>query len=1021
MDKIEILATKTGLKIPRVFTKHGETLEDVFNYVKWSKRKCEIKDIGGKVIFEMDNVEVPEFWSQTAADILAQKYFRKGDVPEVKYESSLKQVVRRLVKFWRYFGEKNGMFASKEDANAFEAEVGYTLIFQIAAPNSPQWFNAGLNLLYGIKGSEAGLYYFDPESGTIKESEDSYSRPLVHACFIQSIKDDLLNEGGIMDLLNKEVKIFKFGAGSGINFSPLRAKGEPLSGGGFSSGVISFLKIFDVAANSIKSGGRVRRSAKMVILNADHPEIEDFIMWKVKEERKYLALVKSGLANLDIDEMSSTVFGQNSNNSVRVTNEFMRIAINNEDWNLIRRTDKKIAKVIKASYLLELISKATWECGDPALQYDDTINEWNTVPLTGRINATNPCSEFIFLDNTACNLASINLVKFYDFKSKTFDLEKFKHVVRLWTIVLDITVDAASFPSKEIAENSYKTRPLGLGYTNLGSLLMIMGLPYDSEQARNLAGAITGIMTAQCYITSAEIASFKGPFPEFEKNREYMLKVIRNHRKAAYGANEEEFEGLSIKPVVLNHSFIPEYISKELLKLWDKALFLGERFGYRNAQVTLIAPTGTISFVMDADTTGIEPDYSLVKFKKLAGGGYLKIVNKSFLIALSNLGYTKEQIEDIVKYVLGHNTLENAPFINKEKLLEIGFDETDIEKIENALPNIMDIKLVFNPSFLGEDCMKKLGFEENEYKDLNFDLLKSLGFSDKEIEIANEYICGTQTIEGAPHIKPEHYSTFDCAVKCGKKGKRFIQPIAHVKMMATIQPLLSGGISKTVNLPNEASIEDIKDIYIEAWKLGLKSISIYRDGSKTIQALYSKIEELFPKEKKLEKRRLPPERKSITHKFRVGNQEGYIHVGLFEDGKPGEIFVTISKQGSTLAGLMDGVAILTSVALQYGVPLKDLVSKFINTRFEPSGWTENKEIPVATSILDYIFKWLAFKFLSKEELEEIGLTKGDKQERKKEKVEVNNSGISCYTCGNLMIRAGTCFVCVVCGATSGCS
>ncbi|MCS7123309.1 MAG: adenosylcobalamin-dependent ribonucleoside-diphosphate reductase, partial [Candidatus Aenigmarchaeota archaeon] len=854
--------------------------------------------------------------------------------------------------------------------------------------------------------------------------EDSYSRPLIHACFIQSIKDDLVNEGGIMDLLTREAKIFKFGGGSGINFSPLRARGEPLSGGGFSSGVISFLKVFDVLANSIKSGGRVRRSAKMVILNIDHPEIEDFIMWKVNEEKKFLALVKAGLCKLEMEELSSNVFGQNSNNSIRVTNEFIEKALKNEDWNLIARTSKKIVKTVKASYLLDLISKATWECGDPALQYDNTINEWNTVPLTGRINATNPCSEFIFIDNTACNLASLNLVKFYDVQSKTFDVKALQHVVRLWTIVLDISIDAASYPSKEIAENSYKTRPLGLGYTNLGALLMIMNYPYDSEEGRNIAGAITALITAYSYITSAEIASFKGPFPEFEKNKEYMLKVIRNHRRAAYGANKEEFEDLSIKPETLNHSFIPEYISKEVLKAWDKALFLGEKFGYRNAQTTLIAPTGTISLIMDADTTGIEPDYSLVKFKKLADGGFLKIVNKSFIIALKNLGYERGEIEEIVKYVIGHNTLEKAPFINKEKLLALGFDEKDIKRIEEALPTIIDLSLVFNPAFLGKECMERLGFNEKEYMNPSFNLLKSLNFSDEEIEKANEYICGAQTVEGAPYLKLEHYQIFDCAVRCGKKGKRFISPIAHLKMMAKVQPFLSGGISKTVNMPNEATIEDIKNIYLEAWKLGLKSVSIYRDGSKTIQALYSKITELFPKEKTLERRRLPPERKSITHKFRVGNQEGYIHVGLFEDGKPGEIFITISKQGSTLAGLMDGCAILTSMALQYGVPLKDLVNKLINTRFEPSGWTDNKQIPIATSILDYIFKWLAFKFLSKEELEEIGLVKRREEKTIKiEKIEnnISNNNIVCNECGNLMIAAGTCFVCIVCGATSGCS
>ena len=1021
-----ILATSKGLRIKRVFTSEGEKLEDIFSKIQWVKRKSEIRDPDGTIVFKMDDVEVPIFWSQTATDILAQKYFRKAGVPETGSEKSLKQVVKRLAGFWRYWGEKLGYFASKEDADAFEAEIGYMLIFQMASPNSPQWFNAGLNLFYGIRGDKSGLWYFD-ENGDVKESVDSFSRPLIHACFIQPIKDDLLNSGGIMDLAIRESRIFKFGSGSGTNFSPLRAKGEPLSGGGYSSGLMSFLKIFDVVAGSIKSGGTTRRSAKMVIVNVDHPEIEDFIMWKVKEENKYLALVKAGLCKLDMDEMNTTVFGQNSNNSVRVTNEFMEAALNNSDWKLIRRTDGKVAKVVKASYLLDLICKASWECADPALQFDDTINEWNPTPLTGRINATNPCSEFIYLDNTACNLASLNLLEFYDFETKVFDVEKFKHAVRLWTIVLDITVSAAGYPSKEIAEMSRRTRPLGLGYTNLGALLIVMCMPYDSEEARNFAGAITAILTAESYATSAELASIFGPFEEFEKNREHMLKVIRNHRRAAYGFNEG-YEGLSIKPVPLDHSYLPEHLSEEVKKCWDRALKLGEIYGYRNAQVTNIAPTGTISFIMDADTTGIEPDYSLVKFKKLSGGGYLKIVNKSVVLALANLGYDKEQIEDILKYVLGRNSFENAPYINKQRLLELGFTEKDIEKMEKALPNTFDIRFIFNPKFLGEEVMERLGFSEDEYNDPNFDLLKALGFTDEQIEEANEYICGTQTIEGAPHLKKEHYPIFDCAVKCGRKGKRFINYLAHVKMMAKVQPFLSGGISKTVNMPQEATVEDIKNVYIEAWKLGLKSISIYREGSKILQALYSKIDNLLEEKSKVVRRKLPAERKSITHKFRVGNQEGYIHVGLFEDDSPGEIFIDIAKQGSTLAGLMDSFAIVISIALQYGVPLKVLASKFINTRFEPSGWTDNKNIPIATSLLDYIFRWLALKFLSKEDLEELGIlpkkVKLEEKSKEENKLAVINNGssdITCHECGNIMVRSGTCFVCIACGSTSGCS
>jgi ribonucleoside-diphosphate reductase alpha chain len=1046
---------RTGLKIKRYFTKPNE---NVYNTVNWVRRTSLIKNPDGTIVFKMDNVEVPDFWSQTATDILAQKYFRKKGVPQLDQdgnpildaegkpilggETSLKQVVHRLAGCWTFWGQKYGYFASEEDAKSFYDEVAYMLIHQFAAPNSPQWFNTGLHYAYGISGPPQGHWYVDPDTGHLTQSTDAYSRPQCHACFIQSVSDDLVNEGGIMDLAVREARIFKYGSGTGTNFSTLRARGEPLSGGGFSSGVMSFLRIYDQVAGSIKSGGTTRRAAKMVILNADHPEIESFIRWKADEEEKFATLVAAGVVSADsIEAAGEHVFGQNSNNSVRVTDEFMRAVIEDGDWNLIRRTDGLPAKTVKARRIWRMIAEAAWKCADPGVQFDTTINDWHTCPASGRINASNPCSEYMFLDNTACNLASLNLKKFFDEHTTIFDVEAFKHATRLWTIVLEISVLMAEYPSKEIAQLSHEYRTLGLGYTNLGSILMTAGIPYDSDKARAIAAAITAIMTGEAYATSAEMAAALGPFPGFEKNRKHMLRVIRNHRRVVYNARREEFEGLHIIPPCLDHSQCPEYLLKAAMECWDRALTLGERYGYRNAQTTLIAPTGTISFVMDADTTGIEPDFALVKFKKLVGGGYFKIVNQSVAPALRNLGYTEDQITDILRYMLGTNRFETSPYINTFTLRRKGFTEEDIRKMEKALPAALDLSFVFNVNILGEECLQRLGFTKEQYSRPNFNLLKAIGFRDDEIEAATEYICGTHTIEGAPHLRPEHYPVFDCANKCGRRGTRFIDYMAHVRMMAAVQPLLSGGISKTVNVPNHATVEDIQQVYFDAWRLGLKSISIYRDGSKVVQPL-----SVFRERKgeaKPQRRRLPPERKAIAHKFRVGNQEGYLHVGLYDDGAPGEIFITIAKQGSTLAGLMDSFALATSIALQYGVPLKVLVSKFINSRFEPMGWTDNPDIPMAKSIIDYIFRWLALKFLPKEELEELGLlsgkpsltpdnheeglkhkepsTLGSARPLREQDYDLTGDAPTCYECGSLMLRAGSCYTCQQCGSTSGCS
>ncbi len=1053
-QRVQLAGEQKGLKIPRLFTKAGE---NVYDTAEWERRTSLIKNPDGTIVFKMENVEIPKFWSQTALDILAQKYFRKRGVPQfdvdgnpvldangqqvIGSETSLRQVVHRLAGCWVWWGKKYNYFATEEDAQAFYDEIAHMLLYQFSAPNSPQWFNTGLHWAYGITGPAQGHWFVDPDTKELKLSSDAYSHAQCHACFIQPVRDDLINEGGILDLAVREARIFKYGSGTGTNFSNLRAKGEHLSGGGTSSGVMSFLKIYDTVAGSIKSGGTTRRAAKMVLLNVDHPEIEAFIRWKANEEKKFAALVGAGLVDgYNVESAGEHVFGQNSNNSVRVTDEFMKAVIEDKDWNLTWRTDGRVAKTVKARYLWDTIAQAAWECADPGLQFDTTYNDWHTSPASGRINATNPCSEFSYLDNSACNLASLNLGKFLN---GTFNIESFKHAVRLWTIVLEISVLMAQLPSKEIADVTYRTRSLGLGYTNLGSVLMRLGISYDSDKARAISAAITAIMGGESYATSAEMASVLGPFEEFEKNREHMLRVVRNHRRAVYNAAKEEYEQLNVVPLGIDHTQCPEYLLKDAIESWDRALLIGEQYGYRNAQATLIAPTGTISFVMDADTTGVEPDFALIKFKKLVGGGYFKIVNQSVEPALRNLGYTEEQIKDIIRYMVGSNKFEGTPYINIFTLKRKGFTDDDISKMENLLPSALDLSFVLNISTLGKECLGRLGLKESQYMEPSFNLLKGLGFRDDEIEAANEFVCGTQTIEGAPHLKTEHYPIFDCANKCGKKGERYIDYMAHVYMMAAVQPFLSGSISKTINMPNHATVEEIKKVYFESWKLGLKSLALYRDGSKVIQPLAvfkEKKEELKP-----QRRRLQDERNAIAHKFRVGNQEGYIHVGLFEDGSPGELFVTMAKQGSTLSGLMDAFALTISIGLQYGVPLKVLVSKFINSRFEPMGWTDNEQIPVAKSVMDYIFRWMAFKFLPKEDQKELGLLNGEKivvtgdtedvesqnqevaklsqfiKEKEDYKYDLSGDAPACHECGGMMVRSGTCYVCTSCGATSGCS
>jgi len=1066
-----------GLRIQRRFTKEGVSPYDQFEYKICSSV---IKNPDGKVIFQMDNVEVPKDWSQVATDILAQKYFRKAGVPQpdgsLGSETSVKQVVHRLAVTWKRWGERYGYFASPSDAQAFYDELVYMLLNQMAAPNSPQWFNTGLYEVYGIAGKPQGHYYVDPETEEVKESDSAYKRPQPHACFILSVEDDLVNPGGIMDLWVREARIFKYGSGVGTNFSNIRAEGEKLSGGGTSSGLMSFLLIGDRAAGAIKSGGTTRRAAKMVIVDIDHPEIMEFINWKVNEEKKVAALIKAGYSADYEGEAYRTVSGQNSNNSVRIPNEFFNVLAENGNWHCTARTTGEVMRVYKAQELWDAIAKAAWQCADPGVQFHTTINEWHTCPEAGPIRASNPCSEYMFLDNTACNLASLNLRKFFDPETKEFHIEDFQHAVRLWTIVLEISVLMAHFPSKEVAQLSYAYRTLGLGYANLGSLLMVWGIPYDSERARAIAGAITAIMTATAYATSAEMAAFLGPFKDFPRNREAMLRVIRNHRRAAY--NQSDYEQLSIKPVGIDPRFCPEALLNAARKSWDVALELGEKFGYRNAQVSVIAPTGTIGLLMDCDTTGIEPDFALVKFKKLAGGGYFKIINNSVPVALKSLGYSDAAIQEIVHYVIGHGTLKDAPGINHEVLLKKGFTHEDLQNIEAQLPNAIDIQHVFSPWVLGEETMKRLGVPEALWKsDKPFNLLQWLGFSPQEIEAANAYVCGTMCIEGAPHLKEEHLPIFDTANKNGKRGQRYIHPHGHIRMMAAVQPFISGAISKTINLPNEATWQEIQECYMLAWRLGLKAISIYRDGSKLSQPLSAGgtdadststlllngnathhmspdqviqlIKKVLSKENgekiQLEIRRLvgrrelPPKRRGFTQKAKVGGQTIFLRTGEYEDGTLGEIFIDMHKEGATLRSLLNCFAIAVSIGLQYGVPLEEFVDKFAFTRFEPSGPVDHPNIKYATSILDYIFRLLAFEYLGRTDLVQVAPSPEEQlTQRYKEIPKSTNPSHSsapfqsfmeqmmgdapaCNVCGHITIRSGTCYRCLNCGNSMGCS
>jgi ribonucleoside-diphosphate reductase alpha chain len=1171
------------VKIKRVLT---QDLAHPYEGMTFEKRASDVRNVDGSKKSNME-VTVPSHWSQVAADILAQKYFRKSGIPLVDEEGNAlldnqgkpltgsetdaRQVFHRLAGCWTYWGKKSGHFDTDEDAQIFYDEMTYMLAHQMAAPNSPQWFNTGIHFAYGLKGKPQGHFYVDEETKELKKSSSAYERPQPHACFIQAVEDDLVNEGGIMDLWNREARLFKYGSGTGSNFSHIRGEGERLSGGGISSGLMSFLKIGDRAAGAIKSGGTTRRAAKMVTLDLDHPDIESFIQWKTKEERKVAALVagsqnchkymkkimeviesclpekgdeayspklnptlrkviqeahqnhvplsmlhrvidqmKQGLKPnemevYDVDwnsEAYQTVSGQNSNNSVRIPNHFFSVVDQDGDWNLMRRTDGQIHKTIKARSLWDEINLAAWECADPGVQFDDTINEWHTCPEGGRIRASNPCSEYMFLDDTACNLASLNLLTFYDEKKGLFQTEQFIHACELWTLVLEISVSMAQFPSESIARKSYQYRTLGLGYANLGALLMVMGLPYDSEQGRQTAAAITGIMGGAAYKTSALMASESGPFELYPQNREHVLRVLRNHRRAVYGAKKQEYEGLTIVPQGLcvasgKKTTIDQRLVKAARQQWDEALHLAEQHGIRNAQTTVLAPTGTIGLVMDCDTTGIEPDFALVKFKKLAGGGYFKIINHSVPKALKRLGYLPDQIQQIIDYAVGRPSFNGCPFINRESLLQKGLSSSLIDLVEKNLGAAFDITFAFSRYLLGDDFLKQtLRLTEEQLQNPQLNILKHLGFTDEQIQKANDYVCGTMTLEKAPHLKEEHYAVFDCANKCGRYGERFISVEGHIRMMAMAQPYISGAISKTINMPAESTVEDIAQAYRLSWSLMTKANAIYRDGSKLSQALNSvafdslqlqdedsqqqKIQQVAEKivEKIIfkhlsQRRSLPNRRMGYTQKASIGGHKIYLRTGEYDDGSVGEIFIDMHKEGAAYRSLMNCFSIAISLGLQYGVPLEEFVDAFTFTKFEPNGLIDGHEnIKMATSVIDYVFRDLACRYLGrydlvhvrpadlkadcvhgesvdeegpllslmeeKEVYHEDGRVSAQlmakpyskeaegsmyKEQKKRQQAKWQGyEGESCPECRSMtLIRNGSCLKCESCGATTGCS
>ena len=1050
----------SGLSISRRFTRSGVNPLDEIEY---EYRSSMITNPDGSVVFKMDDVEVPKTWSQLATDIIVSKYFRKAGVPGTKHETSARQVVYRIAHSIRTAGEKfGGYFKSAKDAQAFEDELLHLLITQKCAFNSPVWFNCGLFHEYDIKGS-GGNWYWDAKSNTMKETPDAYSSPQCSACFIQSVDDDLMS---IFDLVKAEARLFKYGSGTGTNFSNLRGRQEMLSGGGTSSGLMSFLEVLDRGAGATKSGGTTRRAAKMVCLDMDHPEIVDFINWKVREEKKVAALIAAGYPSDFNGEAYKTVAGQNSNNSVRIPDEFMEAYLADGDWKTKFRTTGEDGETLKARDLMHQIAYAAWACADPGVQFDTTINDWHTSSGTDKIYASNPCSEYMFLNDSACNLASINVMNFVK-EDGNFDIEGYRHTIRIFITAMEILVDFASYPTQQIGQNSHDYRPLGLGYANLGTLLMVNGIPYDSPQATAIGGAMTAILTGHAYRTSAEIAASKGPFPGYKKNRAPMLRVMGKHRDASYKISEENCW---------------EDLLAAAQEDWDACVRVGEKHGYRNAQATVIAPTGTIGLLMDCDTTGIEPDFALVKFKKLAGGGYFKIINQSVPAALEKLEYSSEEVEDIITYIKGTANLDGTPWINRESLREKGLTDDEITNIELTLPSAFDLGFAFTKWSISEESFKRLGVEPKVYNKVDFNLLTHFGFSKTEIEEANNAVCGMMTIEGAPHLKDEHLPIFDCANKCGHHGKRYLEPMSHIRMMAAAQPFISGAISKTVNLPTQITVEEIEEIYVESWRLGLKAVALYRDGSKLSQPLNSKSDDdkseqvtvtegdchQETKSPALHRRRLPKKRRGITQEARVGGQKMYLRTGEYEDGKLGEMFIDIHKEGAAFRSMMNCFAIAVSLGLQYGVPLEEFVNVFTFTKFEPNGSVDHPNIKYSTSIVDYLFRVLGMEYLGRTDFVQVPPDIADLEITKKQKLGVdqpkaaevvapapktgngngnggNGHGKSrlaagasegalddhlsnmmgdapfCSGCGHVTVRSGSCYKCLNCGNSMGCS
>jgi ribonucleoside-diphosphate reductase alpha chain len=1118
-----------GMIIERRFTQAGK---DPFDQFDWFTTDFIINNRDGSVAHEIKDVSLPVGFEGVPGTICAQKYMRKAGVPaalrkvpednvptwlqrSVPDEEKLqtmdvterfgceadgRQLFRRLAGTWTYWGWKHGYFASEADAQSYYDEMCYLIASQRSAPNSPQWFNTGLHWAYGIEGPAQGHWYVDPVTNEDMRSVNAYEHPQPHACFIQSVQDSLVGDSeSIMGLWNREALLFKFGSGTGSNFSNIRGAGEPLSGGGTSSGLLSFLKIGDRAAGAIKSGGTTRRAAKMVTLDLDHPDIEEFVNWKLSEEEKVSALVtgsavlqnhcnaileaawsdggesaiidptmspslrmamvaaiNSGVPQphlqrilrlaaqgwqsvefepMDTDwqgEAYATVSGQNSNNSVRVPEEFMRAVAENGDWNLYHRTEKAKAatenrapepcRTLDANEFWNNIAYTAWACADPGVQFDTTINEWHTCPEGGRINGSNPCSEYMFLDDTACNLASINLLHYYDMDKQSFDIDGFRHSTRLWTTTLEISVLMAQFPSQSISRKSFDYRTLGLGYCNIGSMLMHMGIPYDDPRGIAICGAITAIMTAESYATSADMASFLGPFPQYQENAEHMLRVMRNHRRAAYDAAPKEYDGLSITPMGINQKRCPKDLLEAARSSWDRAVNLGMEHGYRNAQTTVIAPTGTIGMVMACDTTGVEPQFSLVQYKTLAGGGSLRIINRGVPTALKHLGYSDMEVRGIVEHIMGTGSMDNCDTISMQSLSENGFSGEEFAKIEAAIETHQHVRSLFTPMVLSKEfCKETLNLSDEDCSNTFFDILGHLGYTAAQIESANEHVYGHLSIESAPHLKEEHLPVFDCATPGGKHGTRSIAWAAHVNMMAAAQPFISGAISKTINMPADSSIDDVREAYNLSHATMNKACAVYRDGSKLSQPLMNSLvdmtvtleagEEEVEEEEVEEastmsvkqavkevaealplpltkaepladafvqnyiasRQPLPDNCEGGRMKARIGGHTIYLNHSAYGDGRLGEIMLTTSKEGAAWRSMLNQFAIAVSIGLQYGVPLDAFVKSFTFQKFEPSGMIVggSGRVKMASSLMDYIFRELGIEYLGRSDLAHI--------------------------------------------------